>query len=352
MKKIKILLLTLITTFGISTLTFADTDRASELVNYALNQKTFYSYNLAYAEVMRVTDASEQSQLLGQLGQISNDVWTDEIKSIYVDLKSMADTSSAKLYDSIQIKIDNSSLPQVDKDYLKTEVTSWGKNLVWTEDYSKAINALLNAWNIKDTLSVNEAENLINSIKNENNKEYLRNELNGLKQTMVGTRVAPINLRDKQTFTLQPYSFSKPKNIQLQLSEMYTGDRANAIITEENAYNKKPDAGEQWILMKFDLKYISGNDNEELSASDVIHTMGGFYTKDGKGIAISRTATFSKERQGQSIYDARIYPGSETTFWVGIPVKLGDEYPLIKIGTGYDDKNYKTIDTWFATDPK
>jgi hypothetical protein len=160
-----------------------DSSKARELVQYALEQKNFYGFNIAYAEVMKITDENERDTLLSRLSTISDIIWTDDIKSIYADLRRMADTGSAQIYDSVQIKIDNSNLQQVDKDYLKTEVTSWGKNLVWTEDYKIAVSAILNAYSKKDSISISLAQQKIDTVKNRINRDYLLNELNNFIKT-------------------------------------------------------------------------------------------------------------------------------------------------------------------------
>jgi hypothetical protein len=177
----------------------AESQKAYGLVDYSLKEKTFYSFNLAYAEVMKLTDENEKNQLLGKLGAISNIVWRPDITKIYAILKEMADTGSGKIYDEVQVVIANADIPQVDKDYLLTEVTSWGKELVWTVDYSNAVSVLGNAWTKKDADSIDKAEVIILQIKNEKSRAYLLGELEKVKKLNVVTfyEITKVTYTDK-----------------------------------------------------------------------------------------------------------------------------------------------------------
>lgn len=183
-KKIKRIILSLLLLIGMlvpASLAKADSNLTSNLVNQALNQKTFYHYNVAYTAVINLPDGEEKNILLVKLASISNIVWSEDIKNINKVFEELVGTASGKIYDNIQITISNSPLPAVDKEYLMGEVTSWGKKLVWTTDYSQAMDALLNAWNKKDSGSVDAAHSVISQIKNQYSREYLLAELSTLK---------------------------------------------------------------------------------------------------------------------------------------------------------------------------
>lgn len=220
-KTIKLLicsLIVIVSTLGLSPNVKAENQKVFELVDYALKEKTFYSFNLAYAEVMKLTDENEKNQLLDKLGSISNIVWRPDITNIYAILKEMSNTGSGKIYDEVQITIANADIPQVDKDYLLTEVTSWGRNLVWTDDYSQGMSALLNAWAKQDLDSINKAEATISQLKNKYSKDYLFSELDKVKKLVAVYEIT------KETFTDKSIKISYP-----QLKNMSDVDKQKVI---------------------------------------------------------------------------------------------------------------------------
>lgn len=94
---------------------------AQNLLNEALTQKTLYSYNMAYNAIAQLYDISLREQLMGKLASL--------------------------------------------------------QNVVWTEDVSKAVSELSNAWNTKTAEAILKAESTINQVKNEYNRSYLMEEL-------------------------------------------------------------------------------------------------------------------------------------------------------------------------------
>lgn len=161
----------------------ADAETASSLINKAEAQKSFYYYNEAYSELMKMSDETEKNRLLDKLASIYNIVWNPDISSITSELETLVKTASGKIYDDIQITIEKSNILPIDKAYLLGEVTSWGRKLVWTEDYSEAMNSLIAAWTKTDEASVKKAEDSIRSIKNQYSRQYLLDELDKLKAT-------------------------------------------------------------------------------------------------------------------------------------------------------------------------
>jgi competence protein ComEC len=183
-KRFKVLLSSLIILCNIIGAGFsvkADTNTATQLLNDALQQKTFYHYNMAYFEIMKLQDESLQAELLGKLGTIGNAVWTKEISDINAILHEMVRTSSGRIYDSIQVDINNANIHELDKHYLLGEVTSWGRRLVWTSDYTAGVQGVVDAWTNMDTFSINNAENVVGRITNQYSKEYLLDEIAGIK---------------------------------------------------------------------------------------------------------------------------------------------------------------------------
>ncbi|MEH7417299.1 fibronectin type III domain-containing protein [Neobacillus drentensis] len=165
----------------------------------------------------------------------------------------------------------------------------------------------------------------------------------------VGDRATPFNAWENHRFTFQEYEWDSPKVIELQLKEMYKGEQANAIVADENMFNEVPASDEEWLLMKFNLKYVSGPE-EPLYASDVIWTGQSFYTASGQKLS-PESASFSNERDGYGEYDVELYPGSQSEVWYGILVKKTVGYPYIRIANGYNSSTYQTIYKWFSTNP-
>lgn len=157
-------------------------DKASLLVYNALRDKTFYSFNIALYETTKLTDEVSKARLLSKLASIENIVWTEDVKQVYSRLKDLAATGSARIYDETQVYITNSGMSPVDKDYLLWELTTWGKDLVWTEDYKTAMKYFVDFCNELHIESAIIAETHILEVKNSYSREYLLEELDKIKE--------------------------------------------------------------------------------------------------------------------------------------------------------------------------
>lgn len=162
---------------------------AKSLVSQALNEKSFYKYNISFAKIMQITDLGERNLLLSQLGAISSEIYTKDILHFNELLASVAQTGSGRIYDNAEAEIRSSSLSEVDKGYLLGELTSWGRQMVYTLDYTAALDKLIEAWNFindpsKIYTAIVYAETSINNVKNIYNKQYLYEQLDGLKKQL------------------------------------------------------------------------------------------------------------------------------------------------------------------------
>jgi fibronectin type 3 domain-containing protein len=166
----------------------------------------------------------------------------------------------------------------------------------------------------------------------------------------VGDRTTPYSAWDNHRFTFQEYAWETPKVIELQFIDMYRGDDANYIVEQENMFNEVPAYDEEWLLMGFNLKYVSGPE-EPLNASDVIWSGKSFYTKDGQKISPISTASFSNILSGYGEYDVELYPGGRSEVYYGILVKKTVGFPIVKVGAGVNSSTYQTNYKWFSTDP-
>lgn len=164
-----------------------------------------------------------------------------------------------------------------------------------------------------------------------------------------GDRSTPYSASTKQRFNFQKYD-EAPKVVEMQLDSIMKGEAANTKVYSENPYNKEPESDEEWILMEFTLKYVSGPE-EELNATDVIYSYGSFYTNSGQKISPRDTAVFSYDYSGYGEYDVELYPGGESKVYYGILVNKSVGYPLIRIATDFNEATYDTKYIWFSTDP-
>lgn len=193
-KKLKVFAATISIVLNFSLPGFASTttlststqiSNAQKYVTEALSEKTFYKYNVAYEAVMAIQDTTLQTELLEKLSRIANDVWTDDVKEFNSLLTELVNTQgSGEVYDKIQALIAESSLTDVDKAYLLGELSSWGKKLVYTDDYTTAINKIVSAWNdlstndtTKISSAISNADSAITSVNNSYSKKYLQAQL-------------------------------------------------------------------------------------------------------------------------------------------------------------------------------
>ncbi|MCM3668267.1 hypothetical protein M3181_04520 [Mesobacillus maritimus] len=115
-------------------------------------------------------------------------------------------------------------------------------------------------------------------------------------------------------------------------------------------FNEVPKYDEQWILLGFNLKYVSGPE-EPLYASDVIWSGQSFYTTSGQKVNPVETASLSGNLEGYGEYDVELYPGGQSQVWYGILVKKTVGFPLLKIASGVNTTTYETKYKWFSTNP-
>lgn len=160
---------------------------AEELVGEAQKEKTFYKYNVAYAATMEIPNQELQDYLLRGLANVVNDVWNEDIKAINKTISELAINGNGRTYDEVQVQIDAANIADIDKQYLLGEVTSWGKNLVFTPDYSAAVEKVVRSWGALSSKDVNiqmiisEADMAISNVNNSYSKTYLQEQLQQIK---------------------------------------------------------------------------------------------------------------------------------------------------------------------------
>jgi hypothetical protein len=199
--------------------TKADTGNTSvgSFVSQALTEKNLYYYNLAYEKIMKLEEGLEKDTLLSKLASVADSVWTKDIKALLQLIDVMAKEKSGKAYDSLEAKIKDSDIKEIDKQYLYNELYGWGKNTVWTPDYQKAIASVIKVWNEKTETSAVEADKAVNELKIQINKEYIMEQL---KEAKTGVGLIPVVL-DSKYFdgTANAAYVEKGKSINLDLSK-------------------------------------------------------------------------------------------------------------------------------------
>jgi hypothetical protein len=144
-----------------------------ETVNVALSEKNFYYFNLAFERIMKLEDGNERAVLLSQLDTITNVVWTQEIGEIVANFVVIANEKSGRVFDEAQAKINKSSLKEIDKQYLLHELSTWGRDTVWTSDYITAVDSIIKVWYDKTQPDLEAAQAAISSLAIEANRVYL-----------------------------------------------------------------------------------------------------------------------------------------------------------------------------------
>ncbi|SHE37511.1 hypothetical protein [Clostridium fallax] len=186
-KKVK-KIITMVSAFAIvanflvgSSIAKAASNDVEDWINSAVTQKTFYHYNMAYAKALKIEDPYKRDQYLNKLIPVVNDVWNNEIGVFVKDLEELTKSKSARLYDDLEARMNKSTLNNVDKQYLLNELCTWGRKLIWSDDYRLALDSLLLAWQSKSNIDIENADKLIENIENPLNKEYLKDELQKIK---------------------------------------------------------------------------------------------------------------------------------------------------------------------------
>ncbi|MBB6631953.1 hypothetical protein [Clostridium algidicarnis] len=178
MKKIAIGLVILLCLSSVPLVAKAyDNKDANLLLETALREKTFYHYNIAYSEIMKVKNISTRDEMLGKLASISSSIWTPEIGKANEYLTDLVKTSSGRIYDNTESYLNNAKFLDLDRWYLLGELTSWGRKLVWTPDYKDAVEAIVKAWDVKTVESIQGAQKIVDKVQNPGNKAYLSEQL-------------------------------------------------------------------------------------------------------------------------------------------------------------------------------
>lgn len=240
----------------------ADSSYASHLVEEALREKTFYHYNVAYHEALKLTNEIEKNVLLGKLASISNIAWRPDIGTLYNSLLDMVKTESGRIYDSIQVNIMNADIPEVDKQYLLGEVTSWGRRLVWTSDYGDGVGAIIEAWTKMDWDSISKAETSLGKIKNNYSRYYLKEELTKINNKYNNITAVPSY---NNNANIMNYGFATQEGDWVYYSNPVNGGKLSKTRPGSNRVYKIIDDDALFIsIMDNWIYYVNYSDNSSI----------------------------------------------------------------------------------------
>jgi hypothetical protein len=227
--------------FGsVSAFASEQSDNAKVKVEQAVNNKTFYNYMMAYIDILNLPQ-DQQGELLNQLAPLWNDVNTAKVQKARTMLENVAKNKDGKTYAETEAYLSGLSDSDMDawtKGYLLGELTSWGRQFVFTDDYKQGVDSLSVAWSKKDNDSIKNLENMIAKVKNENSKKYLTEELDKLKAKISEeNKDIPLIFKDANLEKAIRYVLKKP-----------TGD-----ITYKDA-----ESVTELIIYEWDIKNLDG----------------------------------------------------------------------------------------------
>ncbi|ALC89404.1 hypothetical protein AM500_06105 [Bacillus sp. FJAT-18017] len=159
----------------------------------------------------------------------------------------------------------------------------------------------------------------------------------------------PYSSNDYSKITFQESATQKPKTLYLWKFATYWGEDANAELKANSSNYTEPKADEQWLLMGFEVDYVSGTG--DLRLSDFISSTQDFYTSSGQKITPLAVAAFKGEYAGYGEKEVVIKPGNYDDVWYGIKLKKSAGFPLIKIPAGINKSTGAVTYKWLSTDP-
>lgn len=261
----------------------AEDNSAEILVEEALKEKNFYSYNMAYFEISKLKDENQKAELSNKLLTIADIVWSSDIKELNAILQAMVKTSSGRIYDELEAKIKASNIVQIDKEYLLGELTSWGRKLVWTQDYAAGVDSIINAWTSNTDENITKAEEIVKKVQNTYSREYLEEELSGAKKKFYSNEVnfftklksAKADIKSDELHIAEKIKDILKNTSLVQIPEQYiNSDEYYILLTLMMEYDLKSDIpGLQKQLDTFiavtELSKLKGNTNVPADAVGV-----------------------------------------------------------------------------------
>jgi hypothetical protein len=223
---------------------------------------------MAYIDILNLPQ-DQQGELLDKLAPVFADANTSKVQKARTMLEQVAKDRNGKIYAETEAYLTNISDNDMDiftKGYLLGELTSWGRQFVFTTDYIQGVDALIQVSKAQSYASYSRALSFINKVSNDESKNYLLSELDNYKKY---------------------YNISEPNNGLVELVDFYSlvGDEKTEIIKKLIAsVDENPiiQVG-KYDDSRFNLLAYKG-------ASNGMNDIAGFiivYDKDSKAISIS-----------------------------------------------------------------
>lgn len=129
----------------------------------------------------------------------------------------------------------------------------------------------------------------------------------------------------------------------IKLNRYCNGDNAN-VIAAKNEYNTVPSYGEEYLYFNMTLNYLSGS--KQVEAMDVFNFYSCIFNYNGTS-NVKELSDWAFGLGETDISDVTMYQGASETFCYVPLIKSGSTPVLYRIQTGYDNKKYEPIYTWF-----
>jgi hypothetical protein len=158
-------------------------ETAQNKVTYAAQVKTFYDFNMAYAAVIALP-STDQGALLAELAAIEADCKSDAVQAVLAKMDTLAASKDLANYTELEAMITDEVPAGLDQDYLYSELTDWGKGMVYTSDVIEAIDAINAAWTSKTSADLTTARTATAKVTNEGSKQWLEDQITELVDSM------------------------------------------------------------------------------------------------------------------------------------------------------------------------
>ena len=137
---------------------------------------------------------------------------------------------------------------------------------------------------------------------------------------------------DTQTVFHNEYSFEPTRKLKIKCTNVIRGNQANAIIKEENMFNDEPSSNQEWMILEFNVQYLSSTDgnSDEIQASDIIYK-DTFYNSSHSSIPVYDMATLGDRYGAYGVFDVNMFPGSSSKIVIGLLTDKNIGEVLLKV---------------------
>lgn len=164
----------------------------------------------------------------------------------------------------------------------------------------------------------------------------------------LGTFENPYNIKNVQSFTVQNYHYEDVRKASMQVTNVYSGAKANQMMAEAYWNNPVPLNDEQWVIYKMNIKNMatSGDklritdiltDNMYVSNSSFVNAKGEAVKLLGKG----HNSTINSWLGEKELSYNYLEPGQQKTVYACILIKKSDGIPVIRVSTKANYTNYE-----------